>query len=254
MRNVLAIALALLCSCSDIEPEPPVGQDGEPVELPEPYDTWLRVIEIQPASGEISAQPVFEIEFDTYIEDDLLLSYDMVSLVSGGIRVRGFSTWDVTTRTLTWRPSSSLVDGLEYRLQLNAERLRSITGAPPQLGGAPTYTVDAELEASEPSSEQPATRADVEKIILRKCASCHRDAEWKLNPLTAESMIGIKAADRDQLLVIRRDAADSYLMHKILPDYPLRAYGVQPPTWSDAQPLTTGEIRTFKRWIDAGAP
>ena len=67
-------------------------------------------------------------------------------------------------------------------------------------------------------------------------------------------MIGARADEVDEVIVIRYDAADSYLMHKIIPDYPLRRYGVQPPTWSDAEPLTANEIALIEDWIRVGAP
>ncbi len=254
MRILWILSTLFLIACGSIDPEPPLDDEGEPIETPEPFDTWLGVERIEPASGVISRNPVFEITFDTYIEDDDLLNYDLVFLQSGGIRVRGFAEWDVSRRTLVWRPSGELIDGLEYQLRLNEDRLRSVTGAPPLFRFGAEYEVDGELEPPSPEARPRATWRDIDTIIVRKCASCHRDPEWLLNPLTPESMIGVRADGRDQLLVIRRDPADSYLMHKILPDYPLRDYGIQPPVWSDAAPLTPNEVAAIQSWIQAGAP
>lgn len=254
MWRLLPILMVLLVGCVGVEPEPLLDDEGEPIEVPDAFDTWLGINSIIPASGEISPRPIIELAFDTYIEDDDLLSYDLVSLQSGGIRARGIARWDISRRTLIWRPSTDLTEGLEYTLRINEERLRSVTGSPPRFRGSRRYTVTTEIESPSPTPIPRVGFDEVETIISRKCASCHRDPEWKLNPLTRDSMIGEEARDRDQLLVIRRDAADSYLMHKILDDYPLRSYGVQPPTWSDASPLTDAEIRTFQHWIESGAP
>jgi hypothetical protein len=61
---------------------------------------------------------------------------------------------------------------------------------------------------------------EVDRILEANCRSCHADPQWRLNPLTRESMLGVRAEQVSRFLVRPGDPADSYLMEKILPSYP----------------------------------
>lgn len=245
------LSFLFITACGPIEPEPPLDADGEPIELPDTFDRWLTVESVEPTTH-LAPRPVVRIRLSDHIDPDNFRSFDAVSLSSGGIRVFGTTRWDIASRTLTWRGSSTLVPGLRYRLNVNDDRLTSITGAPFRSASMIRFEVDPTLEVSD-VTRIVVTHSEVERIVVRKCATCHRDPEWKLNPLTAESMVGEPSDQSPFPLVHRYSPAESYLIHKILPDYPVRAYGVQPPEWSGATPLTDTEIQTFSRWIESGA-
>ena len=253
MKQLSTILLPLLMmGCTAIEPDVPVDDEGNPIPLPGPYDDWLRVQSVSPR-GTIPTRPTIRITFNAHLEDDLFIDQDMVWLSSGGIRASGRTTYDFQTRTLVFRPFVELIDGLKYRLYVNDIRFESVTGAPPEFAGFPLYTVSSEVEPEE-TEEGVVVWPDVRPIFERKCYACHQDPTWQLNPLTPESMVGVRADGGDEHLVVRYDPADSYLMHKIVPDYPLRRHGVQPPVWSDSEPLTFDETAMIQQWIASGAP
>jgi len=247
------ISSLFLLACTPIDTPPIVDAQGNVVRVPAAYDSWLEIEELTPSGGEIGSRPVFVLTFNAYVSTRNWLDYDVMHLSSGGIRASGRATWDVVGRTIEWRPFGELIDGLDYRVGLNPSRLESVTGAPPFVGTLPVFRVNSEIENVPPALVAASSWGDVQGIIERTCASCHRDPEWLLNPLTVDSMIGVKAEALDVFLVKPFDAANSYLMHKILPDYPNRRFGVQPPTWSDEDPLSSDEIRAIASWIDSGA-
>lgn len=245
---------ALQAGCTEIDPLPLVDAQGNPIRLPEAWDTWLEVEEITPGDSEIPVIPIFRVTFPTYLNTTNVLDVDMVSLSSGGIRASGRATYDMVDRSLDWRPFSPLIAGLNYTLQLNPNRVESVTNAPLRVSQLPTYSVKEDAPRHTAVTSISASWDDVAKIFEVKCWGCHQDPEWRLNPLTVASMVGVTADSVDVFLVKPRDPSASYLMHKILPDYPVRRFGVQPPVWSSEEPLTRQELKVIQAWIQAGAP
>lgn len=242
-----------LLGCTSIEDEPLLDEDGNLIPTPGPYDYWLDIEDAQP-TGDTSLRPTIELKFNAHLEDDDFIDFNMAWLASGGIRASGLTSYRVRDRTLVFRPYNNLIEGLRYRLIVNDALLESVTGAPADISTLPLVIASSEIPIEEPEPEPDVAWPDVRRVFERKCWSCHQDPSWQLNPLTRESMIGTKALESDELLVIRYDPADSYLMHKVIPDYPIRRYGVQPPTWSDAEPLTETELALIEDWIRVGAP
>lgn len=250
MRTVwIACALAWTTACGAIEPDPPVDGAGNAIPMPPAGESWLTVHKITPAPGDIPTRPEVSLQFSDYVDDDRLVDVDVVSLASGGRRAFGRVTWDMQTRTMTWRPNAPLTQGLEYDLVVNTSRLRSVVGGP--LFDAPRmrWRVDGGLENPPGPERREASWDQVEEVLARKCWSCHQDPQWQLNPLTVASMVGVRAKDADAFLVLPRDPDDSYLVQKVLPDYPLIRWDVQPPSWSGAKPLEPDEIQVFIDWI-----
>lgn len=248
------LLLALNTGCTEVDPLPLVDAQGNPIRFPDAWDTWLEVEEITPADTEIPVMPIFRVSFPTYLRTVNVLDVDMVSLNSGGIRAGGRSTYDMVDKTLVFRPFSPLIVGLDYTLTLNPNRVESVTGSPLAVGRLPTYSVRSEAPPHTAPDIVTANWQDVAAIFEAKCWGCHQDPEWRLNPLTRESMIGVLGESVDVFVVKPRDPAGSYLMHKILPDYPLRRFGVQPPEWSSEPPLTKAELKVIQAWVQAGAP
>lgn len=248
------LILALLSACSGpIDPPPATNEEGGPIERPGPFDTWLQVASVSPSSDTISARPVVRIQFETWIDDDTLVDFSTVSLSSAGITARGRARWEMTTRTLVFEPSGELVDGLRYTPRLDGGQLQSVTGAPFRSTELQGWLVDVSNEPPEMPAQPATTWADIDALFQRKCRSCHADPQWNLNPLTHESLVGKRSEQDDRILVLPFDPGDSYLMHKILPEYPVRRFTVQPPPWSDAAPLTEQEQRMIELWIANGA-
>lgn len=246
--------LVALASCGEIEPDPPVDEDGDVIPLPGPYDTFLDIEDVQPAPGLIAPDSPIEIRFQTWLDDDRIINAAAAALASGGVRTGGYARYVMTRRSLYWTPYGESIPGLRYALTLDQQRIWSVTGAPPDFSTLPTYRIATDGERLPLLDLSPVRWARVDAILEANCRSCHSDPRWQLNPLTRESLLGAPSEQVDRLLVRPGDAADSYLMEKIIPNYPRRQYTVQPPPWSGLSPLPEDEILTIERWIIAGAP
>lgn len=251
-KPLLISVIFALAACGPIAPAPPTDEEGEVIEMPGPFDTWLRVEQMLPDGGEVGLRPRLRFVFDTWIDEDELLDFSTVTVSSAGLSTGGRVKWTMTTRTLEFVPSSPLEPGLNYRATMDQARLQSVTGAPFQSVDLPTFLVTEdgpEFADSEPS----VSWEEVDGLLENRCRSCHADPQWALNPLTYDSLVGRRSDQTDAIMVLPFDPGDSYLMHKILPDYPVRRFTVQPPPWSDAGPLTESEIFLIERWIATGA-
>ena len=237
-----------------------------------PYgERWLQIEAIEPepsaAASTLSAEPTFLVRFNQYIQEDSFPSYGVISLATGGRGVSGTLEPVMSERALLWRPRGELRDGFEYTLRVDATSLQSVTGAPtpPDAISELVFRVDASLAPEQPLPQEstgsaPARWAHVREVFeARGCYTCHGESSWmRLNALEYEDLIGIRAADMEIDLVRFKDPARSYLMHKILPDYPVRRGTVQPPPWAVAQDarlsaLSAEEIALVERWIRAGS-
>lgn len=271
---LVAIALwagaLAIAACVPIEPEPLVDKEGKPIPLPEFGDRWLQVRAVHPRPGPIELRPTFAFTFYDYLDPTTFVSFNFATMHSGGLQANGRAWYRMTDKTVVWRSNSALEPGLGYRLKL-AGGLRSATGAPLLPEGARTiltkeqnYLPTRDLPAAEePASQEdldldaplPDARwADVEPILAARCASCHADPGWSLNPLTFESLRGQRSEQVDLHLVRPGDPARSYLMRKLLWDYPDRKFEPQPPPWSQgARELPREELLLIEGWIAHGA-
>ena len=263
------ITLALiLCACGGrIEREPLRDEDGEEIPTPPPLEDWLLVEELSPGGDEaLPDSPTFLVRFNQYLQEDSARSYGVLSLKTGGVTVGGEYTPIMTERALVWRPNRPLRDTFEYTLTVSGESIRSVTGAPtpPDYSRAVTFIVDASQPPNGPVTsldlELEVSWREVQALFEEKgCYQCHGEPSWhELNALTYASLVGQKSAQSDLFLVRFKDPVNSYLMHKILPDYPVRRGTLQPPEWADApassRPLDRDELWLVERWIRRGAP
>jgi hypothetical protein len=243
--------MLLLASCGPIDPGPPLDEDGNEIIRPGAFDSYLG---IQADYAETQGvRPALRFIFDAFVEEDELVDFGVVVVASAGIVNGGRVTWHVSTRTMTFRPFSNLVSGLEYKPQFDASRLFSVTGAPLGPVNLPTFVVDETVTTEEPPPPPLVGWAEIDDLFEAKCRSCHAEPSWQLNPLTYDSLIGRRSAQVDRMMVVPFDPADSYLLHKCIPDYPTRRFTVQPPPWSDAEPLSEQELFMLERWISTGA-
>lgn len=247
--------MLLLCgvpACGPIDPAPPTDQDGEPIPQPEPLDDWLRVVEVAPPSS-ISTRPTIEVRFNAYLDPSTVDSYSTLVLRSGGIGASSQIDYRMARKTLRLRPRTDLVAELRYTLRVTPG-LRSVTGAPlfPNTA-APERFTDETLAPSPALERAPVRWSDIQPIFERSCNSCHGDPRWQLPTLEPDALRRTRSTQIDAPLVLPFEPARSYLMHKILPDYPRRRFTVQPPPYSDAPPLSLDEIERIEDWIAQGA-
>lgn len=258
LRRCLIGALAI-SACGQIEPEPLKDEDGELVPIPKPYEPWLYVTKVEPPlnADTIAARQRFTLTFNDYLNPESFTSYDVAVLASGGYRLFGSARYVMTRKQIIWRPNSAATPGLEYTFSLTLPDVRSATGSPlwPEKPKGVFIATDEDDEFIFPFDDRPRSfSADIEPIIEAKCARCHRDPQWGLNPLTRERLLLAPSTQRDRLLVRPGVPAGSYLMHKLLPDFTDRLYTVQPPPWdADSVALTEDELWSFERWIEGGA-
>lgn len=248
--RLFGVWVVAVMACGPIDPAPLVDEAGNPIIEPPPFDTALVAT---PRYAEVEGRaPVLRWQLNAYLDQGRLVDYLAVTLTSGGVAASGRVTYRMADRTLEFRPSSRLHDGLYYRPQLSAARLFSVTGSPLAGRQQPRFEVDATIPSDDPPL--PSARwADVAAIFDAKCNSCHNDPTWQLTPLTREALVGGRSDQVDRQLVVPYNPGDSYLLHKVLPDYPLRRFTVQPPPWSEVAPLDLPELLTIERWIITGA-
>jgi hypothetical protein len=248
-----ATVVAVSAACVEIEPDPPVDEEGEPIAVPDPFDPWLEIADISPAPGEIAPSSRLALTFNDYIDDDSFDSYAFGVLNSGGVRASGSARYIMTDKTVVWRPYSNLEPGLLYQFRVT-ENLVSATDAP-LLAPAQWPEFKASREATPVETvELPDVRwDDVAPIFEAKCASCHHEPQRGLNPLTYDSLLGARSTQTDLFLVRPGDAPDSYLMRKLLWDYPDIEFTHQPPAWAGGEELEREELLVVEGWIAGGA-
>lgn len=253
---VVAGGLTLLClsACGEIEPEPPVDDDGEPVDLPAPLEDWLFFERFYP-DDEISTRPTIEIEFNEYLDPDSFNSFGVARLQSGGLIYFGRVDYRMTDKTLLFRTNTDIEADLTYELSWTADDIESVVGSPlhPEVV-PPRYESRADLDTSPPVERPSVPWSQVEQLFESHCNDCHGETSRGLPELTPDGLVGRRSEQVDAMLVEPFHPARSYLMHKILSDYPIRRFTVQPPPWSEQEPLSTTDIERIEHWIAAGAP
>ncbi len=254
---LLAAALAVATPACGI-----IGSTDDGGEAP-PTEQAPSIREVSPAEGTISTAPTFRIRFDRYLDDDAFRSFDAGTLRTGARSWSGWTSWVMTDKTLVWEARSRVEPGLRVSLGLT-DQLESVSGVPWQPANpVATYTVDADASSPSGSPYPPASSwKDVRAIFERHCNDCHGTSRWHdLTPLTREALVGRSSEQVDRPLVRPYDPADSYLMHKLLWDYPTRRLEPQPPPWADeidgvavaGEELARRELLAIEGWIASGA-
>jgi hypothetical protein len=220
---------------------------------------WIE--SIRPDRTSIPERPVVRVQFETYLEDESFQSYNAARMTSGELTFGGTADYHMVDRTIAWRPNGPLPTGLRLRFELSAS-IEGVLGRTfPSALTLRTYrpgeSGDTGTEPLDSGNVEPETPdwSDIDVLFEAKCRGCHGADSWNLNPLTYESLVGEPSIRVDRMLVRPYDAPDSYLMHKLLWDYPERRGMPQPPPWSEAgEELPEAELRAIERWIEAGAP
>lgn len=252
---VVVPAAILWCACGEIEPEPPTDDDGEPIPMPDPMEDWLRFESVDP-DEELSVQPTIAIEFNQYLDVNSFRSFGTARLESGGHIRGGNVDYRMTRKQLLFRPNQLLQPGLTYELVWRQDDVESVIGSPlyPQVELPDELTVSADAEPTGGFSRPSVGWDDVEPLFEAHCNECHGDDGWQLPELTRDGLVGTRSEQVDAMLVEPYHPARSYLMHKILPDYPVRKHTVQPPPYSEqAGALSIDDIELIEHWIAGGA-
>lgn len=248
----LAVAAASVAAgCGIIErTEPPSDEQDETG----PFEQPARITEIAPSSDTVSTTPRLEITFDSYLEDDAFNTFNTGSFRSGGLGWGGWADWVVTDKKLVWVARDSIPPGLDIQFSL-ADRLETVTGAPiADRKQIARFRTDDERETRD-REQLPAPRwSDVDAIFGKHCRECHGDPSWDLVDLQRAPLVDEASSQVDRQLVKPYDPADSYLLQKVLWDYPEIRYSPQPPPWSGGEELSREEKLTIERWIEVGAP
>lgn len=256
-----ALSLLLFCSlptllnCGPIEEAVPLDEEGEPIAIPEPGEEWLRIVEVTPQEITETREEIF-IYFDQYLNPRTFRSFGLVQLSSGGWRRSGQVEYYMTRKAIGFRPNNNYEPEFRYQLVfIGGEELRSATGSPlwPQTVLGELKTGES-LQQSRLVSRRPSVPwSEVEEIFEAHCQVCHGDESWRLPDLLATDLTEVRSQQVDGFLIEPFAPGRSYLMAKILPDYPNRRFTVQPPPWSDAAPLTIEQVEKIEHWIANGA-
>lgn len=248
-----SIALCLLLAGCGV-----IGSTGQETtkqekKSPGPFDTWLTVESMQPAAKTLSPRPTLRIHFNEYLEDDSFKTYNTGSFSSGALQWGGWGDYVMTDKVLEWSARSTIPAGLDVDFQLS-DAFESVTGAPirtdDKLG---EFVISGDVPTPDSTKPPAPDWSEVRSIFERHCTECHGAPTWELNPLTRESLVGERSEQVDRFLVRPYDPADSYLMQKILWDYPERRFEPQPPPWAGGEELPRRSLITIERWIAAGA-
>ncbi len=103
----------------------------------------------------------------------------------------------------------------------------------------------------------PSYAADVEPVVLEKCAGCHT-VEKPKNPLALDKGTGYghlverpSKLEPDKVLVVPGDPDASYLWQKLM--HTTKEGKGMPRTMFGAKKLPEEELELFRRWIETGA-
>ncbi len=275
VRLVGAVALLLplwfgLAGCV-VEREFAEEDAAEPESPPTvpPYGSPLFVTAAYPANGDedVARNTPLWMSFDQYLEADLLSLTRSLKVRSNGINGSVRISYDMTHKRLVARLSRPLPAGFEMILSADPDTVMGLGGAPLIDGPLIRFSTGTASEDTAVLAPE-ATWGEVEAVLEEGCG-CHRlehyPEEWfDIPALTYERMVGQRSLQRpERWLVDPYRPANSYLMHKILGDYPDRSGTAMPPAWADEvalqedvawRGLTLEETALIEDWIRVGAP
>jgi len=242
LQSLLLLGPLLAAACVENPPLP-----GSPYERP------LVALAVDPPldQGPVARNPRIALTFNTYLDPTPLTYYNGLSLRSGGIRAGGTTDYQLVDKALVWRTTRWMRPDLYYTLGLDKTVLFSVTGQPYE-GVEQLQYLAGDFTVEEPPAE-PAPVWDDVAPLFAPCGTCHDDPEWRLPPITWDGLVNQPSAQQDKLLVRPFDAPSSYLLHKLLDDYPDREGTAQPPAWAGANPLPVEDLRRIEAWIRGGA-
>jgi hypothetical protein len=267
----LALTVGAVSGCLALEPPPTQGED---VYTPPRSATTLKLTGISPKpSSEQGAAPTIWLSFDQYLDPALIGFHDTLSLTSGGVGFTVRAHYELVDKRIVGRLTRPLEHGLAYVLAPKYDNIRSLLGAYMEAAPLIEFTVgapDPVVDTLEPSTARvPSWEQDISPMLEEGC-TCHtltlRPDDWfDIPPLTYEALVQQPSTQRPDLMRVEPlEPTRSYLMHKLLSDYPTRRGGEMPPRWAEEasrpgiqisyKPLSYDALRVVELWIRAGAP
>ena len=212
----------------------------------------LAVVEVTPARGTVvrSVHTPISLRFDGPVDPRRSAMDRALSLDSGGFHVPVSVRYDPLERRLVATPADPLRPGLTYTWTLDAEAIVGSGGFPLRPIAPISVVVARDATAPERSVSAQVTFDDVRPIFEAHCY-CH--SETALPQLTPSGLADLSRQRTGRSLVVPNDPAASYLVEKLLPDYPDRFGTAMPPPWSDGPDLDESAVRRIIEWIEDGA-
>lgn len=205
----------------------------------------LHIVDSLPAPG--AAHPAgdpIRIRFDGYL-DPLTDWSQTVTLSSAEVPFAARVTYDPVDRALVAVPLLDLRPGVGYTVTVLGERLRGVDGRP---APAEPFVLGFHAVADPPTRprREEVDFADLAPVLADQC-SCHGPEPLVYPPLTPAALVGRPSQRRpDRLLVVPGDALASYLVERVLPDYPTVRGLPMPPD----EPLPDEVLRALITWIE----
>lgn len=190
--------------------------------------------------------------FSEYLDANSFEYFNALDVRSGSIRGRGRTRYSAVDKSLTFFPTRAMRPGLIYTLTVSPENVRSVFGEELLVDFSVRFetgdlSVDQERRITSLSFER-----DITPIFEAGC-SCHQQ-DPSLASLRYGDLVGVASSQLgDRLLVLPFEPADSYLLQKLLPDYPNRLLEPMPPSWSSGPELSLADLRAVEHWIAGGA-
>jgi hypothetical protein len=242
-RAVLVLILwaAGLCSCAEYGPVPgaPSSADG--------------AVNLSPDDGAIvdTTAPELRVSFRSFLDPDTLPPGGEVELRSGSRVVAVRARWDILDRAVIATPVDPLVPGLRYEWTFSPEETLLLGGWPISSPEPRSFTVSPTATDAPRDGAAPPTFDELVPVFEEHCG-CHYDGT---PPVLDRSVVGARSAVLPERWLVRPwEPAQSYLVQKLLPQYPDRFGTVMPPPWDGAEPLDPEALRAVIDWIAAGAP
>ena len=210
-------------------------------------------VSIEDGTTDVPLNQPITITFSEYLDPDSFDYFNAVRLRSGSIGGAGWARYSLVDRSLTWYPTRALRPSLIYTMKVNPETVRSIFGEELALEVAIQFETSAEETVEQNRRPAPLSYDDVIAPILEQGCSCHYQNR-DLTGLEYENLVSVPSEQRsNRMLVVAFEPARSYLMHKLLDDYPYRRLEVMPPSWSAGSALDDETLRQIESWISTGA-
>ncbi len=203
------------------------------------------MVSTQPEAGAVHpADAPLRVVFDHYLEPNLGLDAS-ATLGSGAATFAARITYDPVARALLVVPLVTLRADLGYTLTVHADAIRGYAGE--------TLAADVTLgfragRAAAPRTALPPVDFDRElRPVLEAKCDCHGPEPAVYPPLDPESLVGQPSQRQpDRTLVQPGRALHSYLVQRVLPDYP----GVRGLPMPLDAPLSDDELRALVSWVE----
>lgn len=197
------------------------------------------VTDSRPRAGETwPADRPLTVTFDHYLDPDTITD-GLARLTSGELPVATWVEYDPVGPAVEVHPFIDLRPGLGYTLTLATEAIEALGGA---AGAGP---VELRFIAGPPlGTPPPGTPSDaaVAQVFDARCG-CHGPAPAAFPALRRDALVGVPSARQpDRVLVIPGRPMASYLVQRILEDYP----GVR----GMEKALSDDERRLIVRWVE----